>query len=205
GIVRHELIKSVGVSGRLRLTSRSFAALECLVADLVRLRRAASPDIRHPLYRLRAESWLESIIRRDIRGFDPSLDERYVYSQIPTWRADQRSVLDVLAVTRGGRLAVIEIKAAEDAGLPLQGLDYWLRVDEARRQGQFERRGLFRGISISDQSPLLYLVTPRLRFHRTFAEIARCLSPQVEAYRIGISTNWRAQLRVVSRERVNSE
>jgi hypothetical protein len=37
-------------------------------------------------------------------------------------------MIDVLAVTREGRLAVLELKAEKDIHLPLQGLDYWSRV-----------------------------------------------------------------------------
>lgn len=193
-----------GFDQRIRLTEDSFHLVAELVRQLVHFRRADSPDRRHDFYRLRAESWLESMLRRDIKGFDPTLDDRFVYSQIPTWRADERSVLDLLTVDRDGRLVVIEIKATEDAMLPLQGLDYWIRVEEARKQRQFERRGLFTGLVLKDQSPLLYLVTPRLRFHRTFSTVAGCIAPEVEAYRIGVNSNWRAGVRIASRERVNS-
>ena len=40
-------------------------------------------------------------------------------------------MLDLLTVDRCGRLLVIELKADEDLHLPLQGLDYWLRVRKA--------------------------------------------------------------------------
>jgi hypothetical protein len=116
-------------------------------------------DRRHRYYRLREEAWLESMIRRDIGGFDPSIDDRYVYSQVPTWRGEERSVLDLLTINKRGRLVIVEIKASEDPKLPLQGLDYWLRVEQARREGQFHERGLFLGVEIADQSPLLYLVS----------------------------------------------
>jgi hypothetical protein len=78
-----------------------------------------------------------------------------------------------------------------------------LRVEEARRRNEFKRRGLFPGIDLADSPPILYLVTPRLRFHRTFTEVAQCLIPEVEAYRIGVNSNWRTGVRVRVRERVN--
>ena len=112
-------------------------------------------------------------------------------------------MIDLLTVTHEARLAVIEIKATEDAQLPLQGLDYWLRVEQARLRGEFARRGLFAGIELADQSSLLYLVAPRLRFHRSFAIVARCLSPQIEAYQVGLNANWREGVRVRSIERAN--
>jgi hypothetical protein len=186
------------------LTKSNFGELEDLVREIVRYRSADCLERRHPFYLLRAEAWLESLLRRDIRCLDATFDERFVYSQIPAWRADERSVIDLLTVNHEGRLAVIEIKAAEDPQLPLQGTDYWLRVEQGRLRNEFKKRGLFEGLGITDQSPLLYLVAPRLRFHRTFETVARCLSPRIEAYRIGVNTNWREGIKVHMRERVNS-
>jgi len=192
-----------GVNEWTSLTEDNFEAIETLVREIGFYRRGDPPDRRHPFYRLRAEAWLESILLRDIRAFDAALNDRFVYSQVPTWRAEERSVLDLLAVTRHGRLVVIEIKATEAVNLPLQGIDYWLRVEEARRRNEFKRRGLFPGIDLADSPPILYLVTPRLRFHRTFTEVAQCLIPEVEAYRIGVNSNWRTGVWVRVRERVN--
>lgn len=185
------------------LSEAGFHQLENLVREIADNRVAQSPDRRHPFYRLREEAWLESLLRRDICALNPGFDDRFVYSQIPAWRGDERSVIDLLTVTHDARLAVIEIKATEDAELPLQGLDYWLRVEQARLRGEFARRGLFGGIKLADQSALLYLVAPRLRFHRTFAIVARCLSPQIEAYQVGINANWREGVRARSIEHIN--
>jgi hypothetical protein len=185
------------------LTESNFDELRNLVREIIRYRSIDSPDRRHPFYRLREESWLEAALRREIRALDASLDDRFVYSQIPAWRADERSVIDLLTINHEGRLVVIEIKTAEDSQLPLQGLDYWLRVEQARLRGEFEKRAMFAGIGIADRPALLYLVAPRLRFHRTFATVARCLAPQIEAYQVGVNANWRAGVRVHSMERVN--
>jgi hypothetical protein len=187
------------------LSEANFGALERLVREIVKHRAADAPDRLHPFYRLRAEAWLEALLRRDIRALDPTLDARFVYSQIPTWRGDERSVIDLLTVNNQGRLVVIEIKAGEDAQLPLQGLDYWLRVEQARLRGELARRELFAGLELADQAPLLYLVAPRLRFHRTFAIVAGCLTPEIEAYQIGLNSDWRAGVRVQTCERVNGE
>jgi hypothetical protein len=190
-------------TARKKLTESSFGELARLVREIVEYRRADTPDARHPFYRLRAEAWLESLLLRDIGSLDPSLDSRSVYSQVPAWRADERAVIDLLTATRGGRLVIVEVKAAEDPELPLQGLDYWLRVEQARRRGDLARRGLFAGLHIADAPPLLYLVAPQLRFHRTFTTVAGCLAPEVEAYRVGVNSNWRAGVRVRAAERVN--
>jgi hypothetical protein len=194
---------SEGVTNLVALTESNFGELEALVREIVRYRSADSLDRRHPFYSLRAEAWLESLLRRDIRRLDATFDERFVYSQIPAWRADERSVIDLLTVNHEGRLVVIEIKAAEDPQLPLQGTDYWLRVEQGRLRNEFKKRGLFEGFAIADRSPLLYLVAPRLRFHRTFEAVAQCVSPRIEAYRIGVNANWREGVKVHTRDRIN--
>lgn len=186
-----------------KLTDAGFDELANLVRAIAAQRCARPVDRQHPFYRLRSEAWLESLLRRNISALDAALDPRFIYSQIPAWKADDRSVIDLLAVNDEGRLVVIEIKAAEDRNLPLQGLDYWLRVEQARVRGEFERRGLFPGIRLSDQSPLLYLVAPRLRFHRTFSTIARCIAAEVSVYQFGLNANWRTGVCVHTKERVN--
>jgi hypothetical protein len=196
---------SEGEPNLVALTESNFGELEALVREIVRHRSADCLDRRHQFYSLRAEAWLESLLRRDIRRLDAAFDERYVYSQIPAWRADERSVIDLLTVNQEGRLAVIEIKAAEDPQLPLQGADYWLRVEQGRLRNEFKKRGLFEGVAIADQSPLLYLIAPRLRFHRTFETVAQCVSPRIEVYRIGVNANWREGVKVHTRERINGE
>ncbi len=188
--------------GRRALTEETFPQLENLVREILTYRCADSPDLRHPFYRLRTEAWLESLLHRDIRLLDVTLDPRFVYSQVPAWIGDERSILDLLTVNHKGRLVVIELKAAEDAQLPLQGLDYWLRVEQARVRGDFARRGLFAGITLADEPPLLYLVAPRLRFHRSFSLVANCIAPDIEAHRIGLNTNWREGIKVREVERL---
>lgn len=196
-------VAGLGESPAELLTEASFDRLANLVGEIANQRSSESVNRRNPLYRLREEAWLESLLRQNITALDAGFDDRFVYSQIPAWRGDERSVIDLLTITHKGRLAVIEVKASEDAQLPLQGLDYWLRVEQARLRREFQRRGLFGGIELADQAPLLYLVAPRLRFHRTFAIVARCLSPQIEAYQVGVNANWREGVRVHTCERVN--
>ena len=40
---------------------------------------------------------------------------------------------------------VIEMKASEDMQMPIQAVDYWLRVRRHQRDGDFERYGYFAG------------------------------------------------------------
>lgn len=178
-------------------------ALAELVRSIISRRRADSTDTADPLYRLQAERWLESVIRRDITSIDPTLDPRFVYSQVPTYRGEQRTYIDLLAITRQGRLAVIELKVSEDPEFPLQALDYWLRVEWHRSRGDFERRGCFPAGNVADEQPLLYLVAPVFRFHATTRLLGSFIAPHVPLYRVGINEDWRHGVRVLFRERLN--
>jgi hypothetical protein len=118
-------------------------------------------------------------------------------------------MLDLLSVSEDGRLAVIELKAAEDPQLALQGLDYWIRVrwhhmqnpDHATGLGEFQRHGYFGGLRLSAEAPRLLLVAPALRVHPATDTILRHLSPRVEWTLIALDERWRDQVRVIWRKR----
>ncbi|MCI0487413.1 MAG: hypothetical protein L0229_12540 [Blastocatellia bacterium] len=186
-----------------KLNDANRRELEELVSEIVSRRRADSTHRNETVFRARSEAWLESLIRRDVTVLDPALDPRFAYSQVPAYRGEQRTFIDLLAATRYGRLAVIELKAAEDAEFPFQGLDYWLRVEWHLARGDFQRRGYFRGLRLTDSPPLLYLVAPLFRFHATTKLIASSVSDRVPVYRIGINEDWRAGVRVLLSERLN--
>lgn len=188
-----------------KLTTAGQSRLETLVAEIAAVRRADSADPHALAFREQAERWLETMLQRDITALDASLDARYAYSQVPAYRGEQRAFIDLLAVTRDGRLVVIELKITEDAEFPFQGLDYWLRVDWHRRRGDFARRGYFKGLPLADQLPLLYLVAPVFRFHATTKRLAGCVSRRVPVTRIGINDDWRNGVRVLLSERLNSK
>jgi len=121
-------------------------------AGFVRAVRAARcPDGQraNPLWRMQPERWLESLVARDVSALDSRLDPACVYSQVPAFSASDRAMIDVLALTRERRLAVVELKADEDIHLPLQGLDYWARVEWHRARGEFQKFGYFPGIEIA--------------------------------------------------------
>src|SRR5262249_25449461 len=65
---------------------------------------------RHPLARAHEERWLESNILGDIRQLMPSIDIGHIYPQVPSFIGEDRNIIDLLTVTRSGRLVVIEIK-----------------------------------------------------------------------------------------------
>jgi hypothetical protein len=151
-------------------------------------------------FRMSPERWLESLIKRDVRVIDERLDAQFVYSQVPAFAATDRAMLDVLTCTVDGRLAVVELKANEDIHLPLQGLDYWVRVRWHQQHGEFARNGYFAGRELSSAPPLLYLVAPVLRVHPATDTLLRYLSPRVEWTLAQIDEHWRDGVRVVNRK-----
>ncbi len=143
----------------------------------------------------------------------PRFDPRHVYTQVPAIAgASDRGMLDLLGVTADGRLAVIELKASDDIQLPLQGLDYWIRVlhhhqqtadtDKANFAGQndLQRHGYFREIALSPLPPRLYLVAPALQIHPAVETVLRYLSPRVEWTLVALDERWRQGIRVVWRK-----
>ncbi len=172
-----------------------------LLRDLREHRSATASDHHHAFYRTAAESWLESLLRRDITRLDPGLIIAPLHTQFRTARGGPLGVrpIDLLALRRDGRLVVIELKVSEDREHVLQGADYWRRVEAHRRRGHIARARLFGEIKISDQSPLVYLVAPTLRFHPSFSIMARAISPDIELYRFDINEDWRAGVRVMRR------
>lgn len=175
-----------------------------LVEELREHRRADAPERRHALYRAAPEAWLESILRRDVTRLDPGLRLAPLHAQFRAFRAGSSSArpVDLLALRRDGRLVVIELKVSEDAALALQGADYWRHVESHRLQGNITRARLFGDAEIADEPPLVYLVAPMLRFHRSFHTLARALRPELECYRLDINEDWRAGVRVVRRQRL---
>ena len=167
------------------------------------VRRAESDDPAHEIYRLQGERWLESLLVRDISRIDPALSPECVYPQVPAFAGFDRGVIDILSVARdphrGNRLAVIELKVHEEINLPLQGLDYWLRVKWLLERRQFQEFGYFPGLELSSAPPLLYLVSPAFRFHSTTGCMIRYLSPAIEVIQVGINQQWRSGIKVLFR------
>jgi hypothetical protein len=139
-------------------------------------------------------------VRADVTRVDAALHTGFIYAQVFAATAADRGVLDLLSVTRGGRLAILELKAGEHIHLPLQAADYWLRVRHHQLRGDFARYGYFRGIELQVAPPLLYLVAPAIRFHPSTDTLLRFLSPEIEVLRVGLAENWRRGLRVVMRQ-----
>ncbi len=191
---------SFGVEGERRpMPEEHPEELRRWVAEVLRLRRARGLDSRHPCYRLQAERWLESLLLRDITRLDPAFLPDTVYPQVPAFAGQDRGVIDILAVTRGGRLAVIELKLEEDPNLPFQALDYWLRVKWLAERKAFAPGGYFRGVELSSAPPRLYLVCPAFRYHSTTHRMLRYLDLSIEIVQVGLNAQWREKIQVLFR------
>jgi hypothetical protein len=165
-----------------------------------------------PLFRMQPERWLESRLRTSIAEVLPNLRGDLFYSQVPALSTGDRGMLDLLILDRKGRLAVIELKADEDLHLPLQALDYWIRVRALNRDRQavpgaarnlsaFERSGYFAGAEVSELAPRLILAAPALRIHPANEPVLRYLSPEIEWELVALAEHWRRNLCVVFRKR----
>jgi hypothetical protein len=185
---------------REELTAATFLALKKLLYNLESFRHPLASDSRHSLFRAQPERWLESIVRSDVTRIDPALDPRFVYSQVFATAGGEHGILDLLTITRSGRLAIIELKASEHIHLPLQAADYWLRIRRHLAQNDFHRYGYFPGIEMQSAPPLVYLVAPALHFHSTTDALLRSLSPDLEFVRVGLAESWRRGIRVVMRQ-----
>ena len=96
---------------------------------------------------------------------------------------------------------MIELKASADLHLPLQALDYWMRVHWHLTRDEFGQRGYFPGITLTKAPPRLLLVAPALDFHPTTESVLGYFSPTIEVERIGLGINWRRGLDVMFRLR----
>jgi hypothetical protein len=196
---RQEIVFGVGAEERV-LEERNCGEFLQLVA--------AMRDARHPygdrqnaLFRTHPERWLESMVAADVSVIDERLVAGAGYSQVPAFAAADRAMIDVLTTTRDGRLAVVELKADEDIHLPVQGLDYWARVEWHHGRGEFQKFGYFAGKELSPESPLLFLVAPALHVHPATDVLLRYLAPEIAWEFVGIDERWREGVRVVFRKR----
>ena len=196
---KQEIVFGVGAEERM-LEERSFPFFLQLLTALRDTRHPYGPR-QHPLFRLRPERWLESLVVADVSVIDERLTSSAPYSQVPAFSAADRAMLDVLTVTHSGRLAVVELKADEDIHLPLQGLDYWSRVAWHHSRQEFPRFGYFSERELSPEKPLLYLVAPALHVHPATDVLLRYLSPEIEWEFVGIDERWREGVKVVFRKR----
>jgi hypothetical protein len=185
---------------REKFSDATESALDRLMRQLDLYRSSLASETNHRLYRAAPERWIETLVLQDPTRLDAQLDSRHLYSQVPALAAGDRGVLDLLGVTRRGRLVVIELKASEDIQMPMQAVDYWLRVRRHQRDGDFERYGYFAGMELDPKPPLVWLVAPGLRFHSATETLLKYLSPEIHVTRIGLNENWRRGMKVLFRQ-----
>jgi hypothetical protein len=196
-----EIVFGVGAAAHL-LDAESEPMLRELMLRLLSDRREGG-DHANGFYRMHSERWLESLVISDVSLLDSRLATRGevpVYSQVPAFSASDRAMIDVLTLTRERRLAVIELKADEDLHLPMQGLDYWARVQWHHQRGEFQRFGYFPGLELSSAPPLLLLAAPALRVHPATDLLLRYISPDIDYTLLGIDEHWRGVVRVIFRK-----
>jgi hypothetical protein len=188
---------------------------EDLCRDLFRrlfLSRHADGVHTDPLFRMAPERWLESRLRARLADLLPELRGDLVYTQVPALSSGDRGMLDLLTLDHNARLVVLELKADEDLQLPLQALDYWIRVRALNTDRQsaagaaaplsaFERAGYFPGADVSPLPPRLVLAAPALRIHPANEPVLRSLSPEIEWEFIALAEHWRRDLKIVFRKR----
>jgi hypothetical protein len=194
-----EIVFGVGAEERV-LDERNEFLFHELVGTLRDVRHPYGPR-QHRLWRLHPERWLESLVVGDVSAIDGTLESSPRYSQVLAFSASDRAMIDVLAATRDGRLAVVELKADEDIHLPLQGLDYWSRVEWHHARGEFSRFGYFAGRELSPEKPLLFLVAPALHVHPATDVLLRYINPEIEWEFVGVDERWREGVKVVFRKR----
>lgn len=194
-----ELVFGAGGEQRV-LDDSNLVKFDGLIRSIGEVRHADGPH-ECRWWRLHPERWLESLVVKDISALDHQLDPRWCYSQVPAFSAADRAMIDVLSVTREGRLALVELKADEDIHLPLQAVDYWARVSWHQARGEFQKFGYFAGRELSAESPILLMVAPALYVHPATDTLLRYISPEIAWVLLGIDERWRKQLRVVFRKR----
>jgi hypothetical protein len=152
-----------------------------------------------PPERLPDEAWIEAQVRARIDAIDADLLPQPIYGQVPAFAGGDRGILDLLAVDRSGRLAIVELKATADLHLPLQALDYWVRVKWHLDRGEFPAQGYFPGIELQPSSPRIVLISPCLEFHPTSETVLRYFARDIDVVRIGLAVEWRKGLQVMFR------
>jgi hypothetical protein len=188
-----------GLETKFPARASNLSEIEALARHLSDKRNGENPDKRSLLYQSNPEQWLESQVRAAVQSLDASLATMPVYGQVPAFAGGERGVIDLLAAETNGRLAVLELKATEDIHLPLQALDYWMRVKWHVDRDEFTPNGYFPGLALVKRQPRMLLVAPALNFHPTSEIILGYFSSSIDVERMGVGMDWRRNLQVVFR------
>ena len=186
-----------GIETKVAVAASHFQQVEELATQLSTLRKTGPSSGSTPAFLAYPERWLEACVRKSINVVDPSLLDNPVHGQVLTFAGGDRDLIDLLAISREGRLTLLELKAEEDMQLPLQALDYWMRIRrhaELRELDQF-----FPEMPVLAAPPRILLVAPALCFHPSNEIVLRYFSPEIDVERVGINSGWQQNLRVVLR------
>jgi hypothetical protein len=185
-----------GIHDKQECTVDDLAEIEKLAMHLSEV-RSRSAHRNHLLYRTQPERRLEALVRRNLGVVDATLEGQPVLGQVITFAAMDRDLIDLVSIGREGRLHVLELKADEDIHLPLQALDYWMRVRWHIYSGEFDSH--FPDMTVQRFPPKLLLIAPSIRFHPSNATVLSYFSPEIETERIGVNLEWQQGLRVAFR------
>lgn len=169
-----------------------------LFEKLTLYRSFNSPNRKHVFYKLLPEAWLESILRNNIS----TLDENLILSPIHAQFRAANEQIDLLALTKNGRLVIIELKVSPNREHLFQAVDYWQEIEKQRLAGNL--KGLFGELEIANLPTKVYLVAPRTAYHKDFDYLAKTVSDKLEIYRFDINENWRERLQVVEKRQIVS-
>lgn len=213
-----EIIHNADTTWRLRLRGLEFARIingelyvslegqphlakpvhvQQLAAHLAEIRHPEPGNREHPLFRADPENWLEAMVTGEIGIIDAALEGQPVLRQIIAFAAADRDVIDLIGASRSGHVSVIELKAVEDIHLPLQALDYWMRVEWHIRHGELDQ--FFPKLHIARELPKLVLVAPAMQFHPSNELILSYFDEQIETERVGVNLEWQQGLKVAFR------
>ncbi|MEZ5346503.1 MAG: hypothetical protein R2681_13215 [Pyrinomonadaceae bacterium] len=184
---------------RQTLDEGSIEDLYDLFEQLKKYRKHDPPNPQHLFYQMAPEAWLESLLRQNIKLLDANLILSPIYNQFRT----SQDKIDLLALRKDGRLVIIELKVSADREMIFQAVDYWRKIELQRRSGVFNKAGLFGEAVISDKPAIVYLVAPTLGYHPDFDFLSKTLSTEIEIYRFDLAENWRKEIKVLRRSRVN--
>ncbi len=188
----------LGLDNKQEVGPTEYARIEQFAQQLKELVRTSAPRTASATpFSDASECWLESAVRTRLARVDATLLEMPVHGQVLTFAGADRDLIDLLAVNRAGRLSVIELKTSEDIHLPVQALDYWIRIHWHASRGELSH--LFPQISLSAQAPRLLLLAPAISFHPANVAVLRYFSPLIDVERVGINSDWKDDLKVVMR------
>lgn len=171
--------------------------IETIASHIALVRNGSTGDRQHPLFRMSPENWLEAAVRRDLGIVDAALEGQPLLGQVITFAAVDRDIIDLVGASKTGRIVLIELKATEDIHLPLQALDYWMRIDWHTQAGEMDQ--FFPGLAVRREPPKLMLVAPAVQFHPTNEIILSYFDARIETERIGLNLEWQQGLKVAFR------